>query len=117
MVEQMRANAKRRPANTWPETLGWVQGGRATATGWRTTTKELIPLRRRTHAAATAQAYRGGNGSLSAVLDARRVEIDTASTGRLEMDAAGLWAQLEYPTSLPRTKRFRQIVRPPVTEK
>ena len=46
---------------------------------------------------AAMAAYRGGSGALSAVLDARRTEIDTRMDRlRLEMEAAALWAQLEY---------------------
>lgn len=56
----------------------------------------LVPLAvERTRAALVA--YRGGNNSLSAVLEARRTEIDTRLERiRLEMEAAALWAQLEY---------------------
>jgi len=46
---------------------------------------------------ATLAAYRGGTGMLSAVLEARRNEIDVRMERiRLEMDAARLWAQLEF---------------------
>jgi outer membrane protein TolC len=56
----------------------------------------LLPLARERTRAALA-AYRGGTGSLAAVLDARRAEIDTRIDRlRIEMDAARLWAQLEY---------------------
>ena len=40
---------------------------------------------------ALLAAYRGGSGSLSAVLEARRMEIDTVLEHiRLEMDIAGV---------------------------
>ncbi|MEO7853265.1 MAG: TolC family protein, partial [Rubrivivax sp.] len=54
----------------------------------------LLPLAaERVHAALAA--YRGASGPLSAVLEARRMEIDTRLERlRIEMDAAGLWAQL-----------------------
>ena len=46
---------------------------------------------------ATIAAYRGSTGSLSAVLEARRGEIDMRIERlRLEMDTARLWAQLNY---------------------
>ena len=46
---------------------------------------------------ATIAAYRGYIGSLSAVLEARRGEIDMRIERlRLEMDTARLWAQLNY---------------------
>ncbi|MEO6566256.1 MAG: TolC family protein [Casimicrobiaceae bacterium] len=56
----------------------------------------LIPLAtQRTQAALTA--YRGGSGSLAAVLDARRNEIDTRiERVKLEMETARLWAQLNF---------------------
>jgi len=57
--------------------------------------RELIPLSQQRTQAALA-AYRG-NGPLAAVLEARRMEIDTRTERlRLEMETAGLWAQLEY---------------------
>lgn len=56
----------------------------------------LIPLAASRTRAALA-TYRGGNGSLGSVLDARLGEIDTRlERVRLEMDAARLWAQLTY---------------------
>ena len=56
----------------------------------------LIPLATERTRAALA-TYRGGGGALAAVLDARRSEIETRMDRlRLEMDAAGRWAQLEY---------------------
>ncbi|RST50986.1 TolC family protein [Variovorax sp. MHTC-1] len=55
----------------------------------------LIPLASERTRAAMA-AYRGG-GLLGSVLEARRVEIDTRMERvRLEMETAGLWAQLNY---------------------
>ena len=56
----------------------------------------LIPLAtERTR--ATLAAYRGGAGSLSTVLEARRGEIDARLERlRLLMDTARLWAQLNY---------------------
>ena len=46
---------------------------------------------------AAIAAYRGGAGSLGHVVEARRMEIDTRMERlRLEMETAGLWAQLEY---------------------
>jgi outer membrane protein TolC len=56
----------------------------------------LVPLvGERTRAAIAA--YRGGTGTLSAVLEARRTEIETQmERTRLEMETARLWAQLNY---------------------
>ena len=56
----------------------------------------LLPLATERTRASLA-AYRGATGSLTAVLEARRGEIDTRIERlRLEMDAARLWAQLNY---------------------
>ena len=57
---------------------------------------ELLPLAtQRTQVALTT--YRGGNTTLTSVLEARRAEIDTRMERlRLEMDTARLWAQLNY---------------------
>jgi outer membrane protein TolC len=56
----------------------------------------LIPLAADQGQAASA-AYRGGSAPLAAVLDARRSEIDRrVERLQLEMEAANLWARLEY---------------------
>ena len=56
----------------------------------------IVPLSAERTRAALA-AYRGGSGSLSAVLEARRMEIDTLLEHiRLEMEIAAVWTQLEY---------------------
>ena len=56
----------------------------------------LIPLASERTRAALA-AYRGGAGSLTTVLEARRGEIDARLERlRLAMDTARLWAQLNY---------------------
>ena len=53
--------------------------------------EELLPLAADRTRAALA-AYRGGTAPLSAVLDARRGEIDTRMERlRLQMSAARLW--------------------------
>jgi outer membrane protein TolC len=56
----------------------------------------LLPLAQDRIDAALA-AYAGGSGPLSAVLDARRMQIDTRLERiRLEQDAARVWAQLSF---------------------
>lgn len=56
----------------------------------------LMPLAAERTRAALA-AYRGGGAPLSTVLEARRMEIDIRlERVRLEMETAGLWAQLEH---------------------
>lgn len=58
--------------------------------------RQLAPLATdRTHAALAA--YRGGKGDLTAVLAARRNEIEVRTqVAQLEMDTARAWAQLNY---------------------
>ena len=57
---------------------------------------QLIPLaRQRTEAAMVA--YRGGKGSLSDVLSARRADIEVRMQAlQLDMDTARVWAQLNF---------------------
>jgi len=56
----------------------------------------LIPLATERTRAAIA-AYRGGGGTLTAVLEARRGEIDIrAEQIRLELETARLWAQVNF---------------------
>ena len=58
--------------------------------------QSLVPLATERTKASIA-AYRGASASLTAVLEARRGEIDTRLERlRLEMDTARLWAQLNY---------------------
>jgi len=58
--------------------------------------KTLIALASERTRAALA-AYRGGKAPLAAVLDARRMEIDTrVERLRIEMETAALWAELEF---------------------
>ena len=65
--------------------------------------ESIVPLTTERTQTAIA-AYRGGsttNGTLSAVLEARRTKIDARMERlRLEMDTARLWAQLNYLTDL-----------------
>lgn len=58
--------------------------------------QQVQPLAAQRTQAALA-SYRGGQGPLAAVLEARRMEIDARMAGlRMEMEAADLWAQLAY---------------------
>jgi len=98
LVEQARAQREDATREHLTETrlrfLAW-QGNQARLAHYDRT---LLPLAaERTQ--ATLTAYRGGSGSLDAVLDARRLEIDTRIDRlRLDMETAGLWAQLHYLT-------------------
>ena len=79
-------------AETQALLLGWTNDrerlGRYAST--------LIPLAiERTNSALTA--YRSGTGTLTSVLDARAAELETRIDQlALEMETAGLWAQLNY---------------------
>ena len=96
VAEQMRAQREEATREHLAQTRGWLQewqGNRDRLTHYD---DALIPLAGERTRAALA-AYRGGAGPLSAVLEARRMEIDARIERlRLEMETAGLWAQLEY---------------------
>ena len=74
----------------------WQQSWRADLERLAAYDRTLMPLAiARTQAALAA--YRGARGPLTAVLEARRMEIDTGLERlRIEQEAAGLWATLEY---------------------
>lgn len=96
IVEQMRAQREEATREHVAETLSWLQEWQSDRDRLAHYDSELIVLATERTRAAMA-AYRGGSGALSAVLDARRMEIDTRMDRlRLEMEAATLWAQLEY---------------------
>ena len=94
-VEQMRAQREETAREHLAETQRWVQEWRSDLERLARYDDTLIPLATERSAAALA-TYRGG-GPLSAVLEARRAEIDTRiERVRLEMETAALWAQMEY---------------------
>ena len=96
LVEQLRAQREEATREHVAETLGWLQAWRSDRDRLAHYDSELIVLAAERTRAAMA-AYRGGSGALSAVLDARRMEIETRMDRlRLETEAAALWAQLEY---------------------
>ncbi|KWT70858.1 MULTISPECIES: TolC family protein [unclassified Variovorax] len=77
------------------EARSWLQEWQSNRERLAHYDKTLIPLASERTRAAMA-AYRGG-GLLGSVLEARRMEIDTRMERvRLEMETAGLWAQLNY---------------------
>ena len=95
-VEQLRAQREEATRGHLAETQAMLQewqSNRARMTRFDST---QIPLaKERTQAALVA--YRGGGGTLTAVLEARRMELDTRTERiRLEMETALLWAQLNY---------------------
>ena len=94
-VEQLQAQreeaVRERAAEAGARLQQW-QGNRKRLDAYD---RDLIPLAALRTQAALA-AYRG-NGPLQAVLEARRMEIDThLERLRLEMETAALWAQLNY---------------------
>ena len=96
LAEQMRAQREEATRGHVAETLTWLQQWRSSRDRLSHYDSALIPLAGERTRAAIA-AYRGGGGPLAAVLDARRMEIDThIDRLRLEMAAAALWARLEY---------------------
>jgi len=95
-VEQMRAQREEDTRMHAAEARSMLQQWRSARERLRRYDGELLPLAGERTRASLA-AYRGGSGPLNAVLDARRAEIDTRIERlRLEMDAARLWAQLNY---------------------
>ncbi|GAA3535021.1 TolC family protein [Zobellella aerophila] len=95
-AEQTRAEREEMMRERVAQTQRWLSTWRSNLGRLSDYDRTLIPLAaRRTRAALTA--YRGGKGPLSAVLEARRMEIDTRIERlRIEMETAGLWAELEY---------------------
>lgn len=96
LAEQLRAQREEATREHKAETRIWLlqwQSGRERLAQYDSA---LIPLANERTRAALA-AYRGGSSPLAVVLEARRMEIDTRMERlRLEMDAAGLWARLQY---------------------
>ena len=96
MAEQMRAQREEATRNHVAEVRNWLQEWRSNRDRLLRYDATLTPLATERTRAAIA-AYRGSGGPLGAVLEARRIEIDTRMERlRLEMATASLWAQLEY---------------------
>jgi outer membrane protein TolC len=96
LADQMQAQREEATRELVADARTWQQQWQNNRDRLARYDNSLIPLAAERTRAATA-AYRGGSGSLSAVLEARRMEIDTRlERVRLEMETAGLWAQLEY---------------------
>lgn len=96
LAEQLRALREEATREHLAETRSWLQEWQSNRERLTEYDASLIPLAiERTRAALAA--YRGGSGPLGAVLEARRMEIDTRMDRlRLEMETAARWAQLEY---------------------
>ena len=96
VVEQMRAEREEATRSHVAEALAMLQEWRSDRERLIRYDTSLLPLATERTRASLA-AYRGASGSLTAVLEARRGEIDTSMERlRLEMGAARLWAQLNY---------------------
>ena len=95
-VEQMRAQREEETRMHAADALAMLQEWRSDRERLTRYDASLLPLAAERTRAAIA-GYRGGSGPLGAVLEARRGEIDTRMERlRLEMEAARLWAQLNY---------------------
>ncbi|HMC16687.1 MAG TPA: TolC family protein [Albitalea sp.] len=96
MLEKMRAEREEATRMHVAETLAMLQEWRGTRERLVRYDSALIPLATERTRAAIA-GYRGASGTLTAVLEARRGEIDTRMERlRLEMEVARLWARLNY---------------------
>ena len=94
-LEQMRAQREEATREHLAEARAWLQQWHSNQERLAHYDKTLQPLAGERTRAALA-AYRGGGGPLQAVLEARRMEIETRMERlRMEMETAGLWAQLE----------------------
>ncbi|MDH5541067.1 MAG: TolC family protein, partial [Rhizobacter sp.] len=96
IAEQLRAEREELIRAHTAETRVWLQQWQSNRDRLAHYDSTLTPLAAERTRAAVA-AYRGASGPLQAVLEARRMEIDTRMERlRLEMDNAGLWARLTY---------------------
>lgn len=95
-AEQLQAQREEATRETTAEALSWLQQWQSNRKRLAQYDSSLIPLAGERTKAVLA-AYRGGAATLSAALEARRMEIDTRIERlRLEMETATLWAQLEF---------------------
>ena len=95
-VEQKRAEREEATRAHVAEALAMLQEWHSDRERLTRYDSSLLPLASERTRASIA-AYRGNAGTLTAVLEARRAEIDTRIERlRLEMNAARLWAQLNY---------------------
>ena len=96
MAEQLRAQREEATRELVAETRNWLHQWQSNRDRLAQYDGSLVPLANERARAAIA-AYRGGGGMLAAVLEARRMEIETRMERlRLGMESASLWAQLEY---------------------
>ena len=94
MVEQVRAEREDVQRQLGADVREQLQQWQSRVERAALYTQHIQPLATQRTQAALA-SYRGGQGPLAAVLEARRMEIDTRMEAlRIEMEAANLWAQL-----------------------
>jgi len=95
-VEQMRAQREEATREHLAQVTAMLQSWQSGRDRLSRYDSALIPLAaERTR--ATLSAYRGGSGTLSSVLEARRMELDARMDRlRLDMETARIWAQLNY---------------------
>ncbi len=95
-AEQMRAEREEAVREEMAVIHGWLQQWQSNRDRLSHYDHVLTPLAAERTQAAIA-AYRGGTAPLDVVLEARRIEIDTRlERVGLDMETAGLWAQLNY---------------------
>jgi outer membrane protein TolC len=96
VIDQMQAQREEAERERTADVRAWLQQWQSNRDRLARYDNAIIPLStERTRAALSA--YRGGGTALSGLLEARRMEIDARLERiRLEMETAGLWAQLEY---------------------
>ena len=96
LIDQLQAQREEAAREHVADVRTWLQQWQSNRDRLARYDNSLIPLAAERTRAATA-AYRGGGSPLTTVLEARRMEIDTRlERVRLEMENAGVWAQLEY---------------------
>ncbi len=96
LVEQVRADREEATRVLVAEALTTLQVWRSNRARLTRYDASLLPLAAERTRASMA-AYRGGSVPLTAVLEARRSEIDTrVDRLRLDMETARLWAWLNY---------------------
>ncbi len=96
LIDQLQAQREEAAREHLADARGWLQQWRSNRDRLVRYEDSLIPLSAERTRAALA-AYRGNSAPLNAVLEARRMEIDTRlERVRLEMENAGVWAKLEF---------------------
>lgn len=97
-ADQVRAEREEMIREHVAETERWLATWQSNLVRLNDYEASLIPLASQRTDAALAE-YRGGEGELVTVLDARKMEIATrVESLRIKMETAALWATLEYLT-------------------